>query len=55
MRYTPGASKVTYYGKNPSVPGRGAVEYDPVAFLALVLAHVPTCAAYYTSFDTLEP
>ena len=41
MRYSPGASTVTYYGKNPAVPGRGTVEYDPAAFLALILAHVP--------------
>ena len=41
MRYTPGASQVTYYGKNAAVPGRGTVEYDPAAFLALILAHVP--------------
>jgi hypothetical protein len=41
MQYTPGASQVLYHGKNPSAPGRGTVQYDPVAFLALVLVHVP--------------
>jgi hypothetical protein len=41
MDYAPGASKVTYHGKNPSAPGGGSVQYDPEAFLALLLVHVP--------------
>jgi len=40
MEYAPGASKVIYHGKNEGAPGRGTVVYDPLEFLALVLAHV---------------
>jgi hypothetical protein len=53
MQYTPGASQVVYHGKNPAMPGRGTLACDPVAFLALVLLHVATCASYYTSCGTL--
>jgi hypothetical protein len=41
MEYTRGSPKVTYHGKNQAVAGRGTVVYDPGAFLALVLVHVP--------------
>lgn len=41
MEYAPGASNVIYHGKNEGAPGRGTVVYDPLEFLALVLAHLP--------------
>ena len=41
LEYAAGASTVTYHGKNPAAPGGGTAEYDPVAFLALILVHVP--------------
>jgi len=41
MDYAPGASKVLYHGKNDAAHGYGTVAYDPLEFMALVLAHVP--------------
>ncbi len=41
MEYARGASKVIYHGKNEGAPGRGTVVYEPLAFMALLLAHVP--------------
>ena len=41
MEYTRGSRQVIYHGKNQTVAGRGTVVYDPVAFMALVLVHVP--------------
>jgi hypothetical protein len=41
MAYAPGAPAVTYHGKKPGAPGGGTATYDPVAFLALILVHVP--------------
>jgi hypothetical protein len=41
MEYTRRSSEVVYHGKNQAVAGRGTVVYDPAAFLALVLVHVP--------------
>ncbi len=41
MEYTSGASRVIYRGKNEAAPGRGTVVYEPLAFMALLLAHVP--------------
>jgi hypothetical protein len=41
MEYAPGASKVLYHGKNDAAHGYGTVAYEPLEFMALVLAHVP--------------
>jgi len=41
MEYTSGASRVIYHGKNEAVGGRGTVTYEPMEFMALLLAHVP--------------
>ncbi len=40
MEYTSGASRVIYHGKNEAVGGRGTVVYEPLEFMALLLAHV---------------
>ncbi len=41
MEYARGGAKVIYHGKDQTVSGRGTVAYDPLAFMALLLAHVP--------------
>ena len=41
MEYARGGTKVIYHGKHEAVSGRGTVEYDPLAFVALVLVHIP--------------